>query len=163
MRDNSECRCYVDHLIAEHRRLHKLLRQMRAAIAGSIGPDEHPSFAEVGRILARLRQELAQHFAEEEGGGCMDEAVSRCPRLAPEVKRIEAEHAEILTDIDRLKDEAALPPTPANQMAVQREFDRLYERLQAHERAENAILAQGFGMVVNGTDEEAQPALILDV
>jgi len=86
MHDDQECRCYVDHLIAEHRRLHALLRHMRAEIAHSVSPDEQPSFNGVARVLARLREELEQHFAQEEGGGCLDEAVSRCPRLAGEAK-----------------------------------------------------------------------------
>ena len=163
MRDDQECRCYVDHLIAEHRRLHSLLRQMRAEIAHSVVPDEQPSFNGVARVLARLREELEQHFAQEEGGGCLDEAVSRCPRLAGEAKRIEAEHSQVLAEIDRLVAQThKLPPTHPNQLALQREFDRLYQKLREHERAENTLLAQGFGVNVNG-DENGHKPLILDV
>jgi iron-sulfur cluster repair protein YtfE (RIC family) len=163
MRDDQECRCYVDHLIAEHRRLRSLLRQMRAEIAHSVGPDELPSFAGVARVLSRLREELEQHFAQEEGGGCLDEAVSRCPRLAGEEKRIEAEHPQILAEIDRLVAQTkTLPPTHPNQLTVQREFDTLCHQLRDHEKAENTLLAQGFGVPVNG-DDVGQKPLILDV
>src|SRR5262245_22738680 len=142
MRDELEGRCYADHLMAEHRRLHSLLRQMRQAIARGVGPDEQPTFEEVGRVLARLREELVQHFAEEEAGGCLDEAVCRCPRLADEAKRIAAEHPQILVQIDRLAAQTReLPPTHVNQLAIQRAFDRLYQELCAHEKAENTLLA----------------------
>ena len=162
MRDDPECRCYVDHLIAEHRRLHALVRQTHAAMARSIGPDEQ-SFAEVRRVLNRLRMELVHHFAEEEDGGCLEEAVSRCPRLAPEAHLIEADHGQILSALDRLVAQfQAEPPTPTRQLALQRDLGELCRHLREHEHAENQLLAQGFGINVNGEENE-QPALMLDV
>ena len=60
MPEDQEFRTYINHLLAEHRRLNGMLRQMQHAIASSIQPDETPSFVEMGRILARLRQELRE-------------------------------------------------------------------------------------------------------
>jgi len=163
MRDDEESRCYVDHLVAEHRRLHAMLREMRAAIVGSIEPDGDPSFAKVAQVLGKLHGELEHHFAEEEKGGCLDEAVSRCPRLSPEARAIKAEHPEILAEIDRLIEQAAkLQPDHQNQFMIQQAFDRLYQRLCAHEAAENQLLAQGLGTSVNG-DGNGRPTLIYDV
>lgn len=163
MRTDDQCLCYVNHIVAQHRRLHFMLRQMRHAIVESVQPDETPSFAAIVRILTQLREELERHFAEEEAGGCLDEAVSRCPSLSAEAKQIEAEHQEILAQIDRLTEQAGtLPPTPQNQFAIQQAFDQLYRRLQKHEAAENRLLAQGFGVQVNG-DEADCTALIHDV
>jgi hypothetical protein len=127
---------------------------MRSAIVASVQPDETPSFGEIVRILQRLRRELTQHFAEEEGGGCLDEAVSRCPSLSVEYQSIQAEHPQILAQIDALIEQARTsPPTPQNQVAIQGHFARLYKRVQAHEAAENRLLAAGFGRPV--TDEES--------
>ena len=163
MRTDDECRCYIDHIVAQHKRLHSMLRQMRTAIHQSVQPDEHPSFAAIAQILARLREELQHHFAEEEAGGCLDEAVSRCPSLSAEAKRIEAEHADILAQLDRLRDEAgSLAPTPQNQLAIQRDFDQLHRQLHKHEAAENRLLADGFGVQANGDDAD-YTALIHDV
>lgn len=163
MRDFEEGRCYVEHLLAEHRRLHRLIQQARTSIVLSGGPDGDSSFADVAQILRGLRKELEHHFAEEEGGGCLDEAVSRCPRLSAEVRRVESEHSELLAEVDRLIAEA----TDCNchvegRVALQRDFDNLCRQLHAHEAAENNLLAQGFGTNVNG-DESASPPLILDV
>jgi hypothetical protein len=162
MRDDQECLAYINHLMAEHRRLNGMLRQMQRAIVESVQPDEAPSFAETGRILARLRQELRQHFAEEDAGGCMDEAVSCCPSLSGDAKKVEAEHPEILAELDALIEKAAaLPATVQNQVALQRQFDALRRKLHAHEAAENRILAQGFGRPVNG-DGAAEPSFSRD-
>ena len=163
MRDYSECRHYVDHILAEHQRLHRMLRQMRAAIVSSVQPGATPTFEEVARILGRLRDELQLHFTEEEAGGCLDEAVSRCPSLAAELKRIEAEHPMLLGEITRLIGQANhLEPTVQNKVAMQKAFDRLYLQLRAHEKAENQLLAQGFGTNLNSAESD-QPALHLNL
>jgi iron-sulfur cluster repair protein YtfE (RIC family) len=156
MRDYEECRPYIEHVLAEHRRLHQMLGSMRQAIVHSVGPDGDASFAEVTRILRRLRDELSHHFAEEDAGGCMDEAVCRCPRLAGEEKRIAAEHPAILAQLDRLIEGTTKSPANLrNQMALQHQFKDLCEQLYAHERAENHLLQEGFGATVNG-DEVGQ-------
>jgi hypothetical protein len=159
MLDYEECRPYVAHLIAEHRRLHAMLHQARAAIVHSGGPDRDASVDDIVRVLRHIRSELAHHFAEEEAGGCMDEAVSCCPRLSAEVKRIEAEHPELLLEIDRLIAQALdTKPSVAHVVALERGFDHLCQQLCAHEAAENGILRQAFGINVNGEEAE-QPAI----
>src|SRR5262245_36051024 len=102
MRTFEECRCYVDHLIAEHRRLHRMLRLAGSSIRPAPGTGRIATRAEVLKVLRDVREELAHHFAQEEEGGCLDEAVSCCPSLSPEAHRIEAEHHRLLECIDRL-------------------------------------------------------------
>lgn len=162
MRDYNECRPYIEHLMAEHRRLHRLLRQTRVSIVQSSGPDGDASFADVARVLQNLRGELAHHFAEEEAGGCLDEAVSRCPNLSAELRRIETEHPEMLAAVDRLIAQAqGCDCNVQDRIALSLAFDNLCRQLDAHEVAENKVLKQGFGTNVNG-DENSQPTLILD-
>jgi hypothetical protein len=163
MRDYEECRPYIDHLLAEHRRLHRLIQQTRDMIVQSGGPDGDSSYADVAKVLRNLRSELEQHFAEEEAGGCLEEAVSRCPRLSQDARRVEAEHPELLAEVDRLIVEASdCDCHVESRIALQRDFDNLCHELHAHESAENELLKQGFGTNVNG-DENGQPTLILDV
>jgi len=162
MRDYNECQPYVDHLLAEHRRLHAMLHQARSVIVQSGGPDRDASLADVAATLRHLREELKHHFAEEEEGGCLDEAVSRCPRLSAEAKRIEAEHPELLLEIDCLIAQAQDgDQSVENRIALEKSFSDLCQQLHAHEAAENALLRQGFGTNVNG-DENGQPNLIHD-
>jgi hypothetical protein len=162
MRDYDECRPFIDHLLAEHRRLHKLIHQARISIVQSGGPDGDESYQGAAHILRNLRGELHQHFVEEEAGGCLDEAVSRCPRLSSDARRLENEHADLLAEVDRLIVQASSCDCHVeNRVVLQRDFDNLCRQLHAHEAAENDLLRQGFGANVNG-EENDQQTLILD-
>lgn len=163
MRDYNECQPYVNHLVTEHRRLNGLLRQTRASIVGSGSPDRDARGAEVVEALRRLQAELTYHFKEEEEGGCMDEAISRCPALSPDVKRIEAEHQDLLAKVASLITQAADGEISVqDRIALETAFDEFYRQIRAHEAAENEVLRQGFGANVNG-DESGQPTLMMDV
>ena len=157
MRTYEECRPYVDHLLAEHRRLHAMLRKARSAIVHSGGPDGDVTPADIVRTLRFIREELAEHFAQEEAGGCLEEAVSRCPHLAAGAERITDEHAELLQALDALI--AAAPDcgqSLAKRLALEQDFEDLCRRLFAHEAAENRLLREGFGANLNGDDEPAE-------
>lgn len=163
MRDYNECQPYVEHLVAEHRRLNSLLRQTRASIVGSGSPDQDARGAEVAEALRRLQAELVHHFQEEEGGGCLDEAISRCPRLSADVRRIEAEHQELLAKVASLVAQAADGEfSVQDRILLEAAFDDFCRQIRAHEAAENEVLRQGFGANVNG-DENGQPTLMMDV
>jgi hypothetical protein len=163
MRNYDECRCYVEHLIAEHRRLHRMLRLARAALVGSGGPDRDATCADIVRVLRQVRDELEHHFAHEESGGCLDEAVSNSPSLSAEARRIEAEHPQLLANVDQLIAQALdCDQSVEKQVALGRGFDDLCRQLDAHEAAENVLLRKGFGSNVNG-DENAQRTLTYDV
>jgi len=158
MRADEECRCYVDHLIAEHRRLHRMLRVARNAITPPGSPESVPG-TDIVKLLSEVREELEHHFAQEEGEGCLEEAVSRCPSLSDEVRRIEAEHPRLLEGIDALIAQARdADRSVQGRIEVAREFDELCAQLDAHEGAENALLRRGFGVNVNGTAEMSNPA-----
>ena len=146
-----ECKPYVEHLLAEHRRLHTMLRLARAAIRQSSGPDRDATTGDIVRILRQVQQEIAHHFVEEEAGGCIEEAVSRCPHISQQANRVQAEHPELLRKLDALiADVLDSKHTVADRIAVQREFDELCQLLHAHEAAENDLLRQGFGVSMNG-------------
>jgi len=162
MRNYDECRCYVDHLISEHRRLHRMLHQAHHAIVGAHGPDKDACTGDIVRVLRQMRDELAHHFTEEEGGGCLDEAVSHCPTLSAESRRIEAEHPELLAGVDRLIAQALdSDQSVQTRLELVMGFDELRRQLDAHEAAENSLLRKGFGANMNGANQ-TQP-LPLDV
>jgi hypothetical protein len=145
---------FVEHLRAEHHRLHAMLRQTRSVFLQSGGPDRDATTADIVRVLRQVRSELAHHFEDEEAGGCLEEAASRCPRLSGEVNRVQAEHPELLRHIDRLIAQAQDScDTLVGRLAFARDFDELCKLLHAHEAAENDILRQGFGRLVNGESE----------
>jgi hemerythrin len=153
-----ECRCFVDHLIAEHRRLHRMLRVARNAIMPLGAATGSVPSADMVKLLSEVRQELEHHFAEEEGGGCLEEAVSRCPSLSDEARRIEAEHPRLLQSIDGLIAQAQdSDQSVPGRIEVARQFDELCAQLEAHEGAENALLRKAFGVNVNGAADGPNP------
>ena len=151
MRAYDVCRPYIDYWVALHRRLHALVHQARRAIKRD-GRDEAAALAELTHVLPLLRAELEHHFAEEDKGGCLEEAVSHCPRLSLEARRIEAEHPRLLDELDRLTARATAA-TPADLTVVEVDLEMFLRRLHSHEAAENELLRQGFGATVNGMDE----------
>lgn len=139
---------YVTQLESEHRhvkqclaRIEQQLQRCRQGPRSAAGTDELIS------SLTDLRAELAHHFAEEEAGGCMDEAVSHTPRLGPEAVDLEREERKSLMLLDRLIDK--LQTAPESIKKVQKEYRRLVQRICEHEAAESRIMEEGFGMDVD--------------
>ncbi|QDU92634.1 hemerythrin domain-containing protein [Lignipirellula cremea] len=95
--------------------------------------------------LQELRTELVQHFQQEEEGGCLEEALSRCPSLCEEVRRIEGEHPQLLQDLDQIMDSTQKQWDCEEASRVKEAFQNLAHRIRAHEAAESRILIQGFG------------------
>ncbi|HUE73829.1 MAG TPA: hemerythrin domain-containing protein [Pirellulaceae bacterium] len=144
MRHVNDSQPFVDHLRREHRRLHEAVQATEAALAQWAGT-KHGELDVVQQLTA-LRSELDRHYTEEEEGGCLEEAESRCPSLAGEVKRIEGEHALLRNEMDRLVEQASdVVETSGEVDRLQRAFQQFAARLRSHEAAENRIMAYGFG------------------
>src|SRR6476469_7946591 len=96
MSDFNDLYSYVNYLLAEHRRLHQVLHLVRQTIGSGRESNQIDWKQNVVKALRDLRAELQCHFAEEEEGACLDEAVSFQPQLSPEMKQIEQEHPRLL-------------------------------------------------------------------
>jgi iron-sulfur cluster repair protein YtfE (RIC family) len=144
---NETCRSYIDHMLAEHRRLHRMLTLAHHAVMAS----DDAWFERFAKHLSDIRSELQAHFAEEEQEGCLDQAVSFAPGLSPKLRLVADEHPRLLAAIDALLAQAhQRGDTPSARCALQEAFDSLCRDLHAHEAAENDILRRGFGVDVNG-------------
>lgn len=98
--DELDGRVYAQHLQLQQQSIQRLLEKIRSAVYGAAGCET--AFQEAGQHLRELRTELQRDFAEESGGGCLDEAVSRCPRLAHAVQELEQKYPPLLASVDRL-------------------------------------------------------------
>jgi len=124
--------------------LSEALHQTQAAVAAWIGSQQNAQ--EVVRQLMQFREEPERHYAEEEQGGCLEEAECRCPSLAGEVKRIELEHGTLRSDMDRLVAQASLLAKSSECVEqLEQAFQEFAARLRKHEAAENRVMAYGFG------------------
>jgi hemerythrin len=154
MQNDANYRCDTEHLIAEHRRLHRLMTQAHAAIVEYNGPDQEATTADVVHVLRQVREELARHFAKEEADGFLKNAASCSPELAAEARRIEDEHPRLLESADALIAQAMdSDQSVQKQVALELAFDELRHHLDSHETAENALLRQSVGIgVVSRSD-----------
>ena len=133
----------AEHLVAEHRRLHRLMAQAHTAIVAYNGPDHDATSADVVRVLRQVREELARHFAQEEADGFLKKAASCSPELAVEARRIEDEHPRLLDTADALIAQAMdSDQSVQKRVALELAFDDLRHHLDSHELAENALLRQ---------------------
>lgn len=152
MNELQTSRTYVDHLRAEHRQLHAEIRRIKNAFFDDVGHHRQPG--ELLRELSALNDELRRHFAEEEEGGCLEEAVSHCPGVAHEADDLQREHPALLKGLEHII--AALKTNNSGDAPpeVRQEFDDFTKLLLAHEAAENKVMQRAFGVTVNGDGEE---------
>jgi len=144
MNDSEGCRALAEHLHHEHGRLNRLLLETGHEVAGlaSVAQPEQ-ALAQLALRLADLRKQLQSHFAEEEAGGCLEEAVTRCPSLAEDSKAVVREHPQL----DRMLEQLVAQTRDATAVLadIQRSYRAFFEKLQAHEAAQNRILQMAFG------------------
>jgi hypothetical protein len=133
----------MGHLLAQHRELHDLLVEARAALVASAGGPTAAAMAR--RQLAGLREYLARHFAQEEEGGYLEESLARMPRLSRAVRDVLADHPGLLAELDGLLDRLSAGDIGGEAWRqAGRDFEAFASHLLAHERNENAVLQEGY-------------------
>lgn len=134
----------LGHVLAEHRELFQLISQAKHAFNDTGRPlGKRREFAR--ETLTTLRHHLADHFAQEERGGFLEEAVTRVPRLGRRMEEILQQHPPLLAELDSLT--AALADSqldPTDWRAIGQQFETFVGHLQAHERSENAVVQEGY-------------------
>jgi len=148
MNANEDCVAYAGHLQAEHRALHRRLRDLQAELnradTATISQPMLDRMIETGEQLAR---ELTVHFLEEDRDGCLEYAVSRVPALAGEVTALETEHPALLAELRRMVEMLRNARSDELDFAdVKRQFDAFVVRMLAHETRETRVVEKGFNM-----------------
>lgn len=136
----------LGHLLSEHRELFQQLSALRTMLA-SESPPGCDRLRELGRAITALRGHLADHFHQEESGGFIEEAVARMPRLGSAATEVLGQHGALLADLDRIVarfGNAGEAPCAEEWRGMHEAFDAFMRRMQAHERAENAVVQQGY-------------------
>ena len=140
----------LGHLLAEHRDLFHLMHsvQSRFAMAGPPTPEQR---ADVLESLHHLREHLSDHFAQEELGGFLEEAVTRMPRLSAAVRSIVAQHPALLTELDGVIEQLTIVENSGKSAAgatswsgAVHAFETFAAHMAAHERSENTVVQEGY-------------------
>ena len=145
---------YVQHMLAEHQRLDQQIRWTLATFPSWEDVDLTVWTPRMTEGLKRIRRELEHHFREEEQGGCLEEAVAQCPALSADVQAIEAEHPQLLAEVDSLIRRCGSYMTCTASVAkeVQIAVQALVHKLRTHETLENRIMQRGFGVCLEYRD-----------
>ncbi|MDP6557649.1 MAG: hemerythrin domain-containing protein [Pirellulaceae bacterium] len=146
MRDFPECQAFVDHLRSEHKQIRQAVVDVEHELRAACPSCETDRLREK---LQKLSDTLAEHFKEEEQGGCLEEAVSCVPHLSPLVTQIEKAHVSILRLIHRLVERA----DDCHTVDFIESFRCFAEVLHAHEVTEDQVLHTAFGTGEFETDE----------
>lgn len=103
MSEAEGCGAYVAHIQQEHHQLNELLLQTGHEIDGlSHAIPRAVALAHLSQRLVDLHQQLQSHFTEEETGGCLEEAVARCPSLSNDCKTAMAKHTVLDRTLEQL-------------------------------------------------------------
>lgn len=144
MNTPNDCQAFVVHLQDEHRRLDEAAHKVEELLASRL--KNRPRLADTkdaANQLRRLRERLNRHFQEEEEGGCIEEAVARCPTLSQDAFDLEREHRELLGELDQLIVAAEREQPLAK---LDERYHVFVGRLRAHEAQENELVQRGFNV-----------------
>jgi len=134
----------LGHVLAEHRDLFNLMHAVQTAF-GAVGPPTPERRADVCESLHMLRNHLGDHFAQEEQGGFLEEAMTRVPRLSSAVRSIVAQHPALLTELDRVIEELGIVTAGADSWPrAIHAFEAFAAHMAAHERSENTVVQEGY-------------------
>ncbi len=134
----------LGHVLVEHRDLFNLMSSVRSAFAAETAstPDRQ---AVLLSMLHQLRDHLHDHFAQEEEGGFLEEAVTRMPRLSAAVRSILRQHPDLLAELDRVIGVLESATVPAESWSQASDaFEVFSAHMAAHERSENAVVQEGY-------------------
>lgn len=128
-----ECQSYLERARSEHRQVERALREAESQLLSGFHTE----------LLRKLRGQVARHFAVEEQGGCLEEAVSRNPSLSHEIIELEHQHPGLLAELDALIESLE---RGGDTKAFGQEFIGFAARLREHEEQENRVLERGFNV-----------------
>ena len=143
-----ECLPYLTHLREEHRELHQLVGTIQAQCSPTSALQGSERIRQVLDGLNHLHETLQHHFAEEEAGGCIEEAVCRRPALSSEASILESQHPALLAQLERIIEEArsvSIANRDASDQILAR-FNSFAQELLDHEAVENRVLQRGFNV-----------------
>lgn len=139
---------WTEHVESEHQQLRRaILDRRRAFNAPADQGLTSDLVAVVSPKLMAYRDSMREHFAMEEEGGYMDEAVARLPSLSHNADKLMAEHKPLMAAIERIIARLqgnSLSATEWNECCD--DFKKFSEQVAVHEANENWLLHHGFNL-----------------
>jgi len=132
---------FFERALCEHRELNRSVHELEQCFALAPLEVTPQTCREAATQLQRLRDHLAAHFAQEEDGGYLEEALSRVPRLGPQAADLERQHAPLLARLNSLVQRACETREVIERWSqLAADFRGFVRSLLEHEVAENRIV-----------------------
>jgi hypothetical protein len=145
---------FLQEIKEDNEELWSLLERLQVVVLSEWPP--RVSRRQLHDVLARLRDQLALHFALEEAYGYFEDAIEVAPRLSIKADRLRGQHADFYVEICDIADHAERllhREVPARSFThVVARFDDFCEALRRHEAAENQLIQQAFNEDLGGWD-----------
>lgn len=137
---------YVAGFKAEHREMHGVLRKVEKAWRTcEAGGWKAPDCCRLCEAMTALREHLKHHFAQEEAGGYLEEALLAAPKLATTADKLLAQHPLLLKHCCEMVEQLRQASADADlKQRLHDEYLDLRRKLQEHERGENAVMQEAF-------------------
>ncbi|MBX9791745.1 MAG: hemerythrin domain-containing protein [Pirellulales bacterium] len=134
---------YLQQVRAEHYDLEQLVRQIEEAFGSARIQGWPPTSApRLTELLTELNDQIQRHFAQEEVGGYMEEALSLAPRFSGQAQALLKQHAELSQAVRELQARAKAEVLAWNSLHA--DLLTLLKKLKAHEAGENRIIEAAF-------------------
>ncbi|MBZ5637714.1 MAG: hemerythrin domain-containing protein [Acidobacteriia bacterium] len=136
----------TERSLEEHRQIHFFLDQLQKALRG-IGP-ERTELEPMRRVAAELEgliERLSEHFEREEEGGLFRALVDADEATAPDVRRLEDQHARLIEILEMARIHAERGDT-VDAGPLKEDVEGFLEVLRAHEKAEEALFRRALSV-----------------
>lgn len=136
---------FVDAVKSEHRDLTARMLAIQSLLCEQ-GPAGAAAIGRLVELLTELHGRLKKHFAQEESGGYMEEALIHAPGLSGEARRLVDEHRDLLSSSAAVLAKAKKAVAPQDWPDLCRETEKLVKAIRQHETGETRVLMQGFNL-----------------
>lgn len=142
---------YVASVRADHRHQGSLVHHLRSALArGAESSWDQASVKQILTSLDELHQHLKHHFAREEEGGYLEEALVHASRLQSQAAQLMAQHPPLLKKFGDLIAAAKSWKQGQSQWPLlARDLNKAIDELVGHEMGENQLLQEAFAADLN--------------
>ncbi|MCA9187959.1 MAG: hemerythrin domain-containing protein [Pirellulaceae bacterium] len=140
---------FLREIKEDNRELHQLLERTRYLTEPSLGRPLHANEVRgLVKLLSRLKDRLAMHFALEEAYGYFEDAVTAAPRLTVESEMLRAEHGPLFIELCHIVEysepflyrEAAT--VGVSELCTM--FTAFHQRFYEHEQRETELILAAF-------------------
>jgi hypothetical protein len=129
---------------AEHRELGWVLQRL-GHVLGNGRPWSTSAAREASQAVEELDAHLHHHFAQEEEGGYLEQALVAAPRFSSQAAELLKQHPAILAQVAEVVRTARRAGADATAWPVlKQQVKQLLVSLVAHEKAENAVVQEAF-------------------